>query len=352
MRTGDRSIMGEKCKLSVVVATYNRSETIVKTLEHLAKQTLDPELFEVIVVDDGSPDDTEQVVKSMVGTLPFSLRYIRHENHGPGYTQNRGIENAKYGILVLIADDIFLEPGALQAHLDDHQAHPEPNIAVLGKVLQSPSLSQTVFLKKWDPFKFRLLEGMRELPYYLFWACNISAKKDFLLENGLYDENTGRAGAAAHEDVELGYRLWKKGLRILYNKEAWGYHYHRVTLEGTLRRQYERGINWHEFRAKIDRPDLTVRYHIMNSRTIKDHIETFTKGPNDLIGIDRYPVILIFRQLIRVVVFNYLTVHLCWIPLMKAAERKKWLARFMHTQLYRGVISYHFFKGVVDGYRL
>ena len=342
--------MSNNLMISVVMATYNRAGTIPLTLRHLAEQTLDPSKFEVIVVDDGSPDNTGEVVRNLSGSLPYRLTYLRHENHGPGYTQNRGILISRAPIVSLIADDILLSPRALESFLEVHRKHPEENVAVLGRVLQSPLLGrESLFLRKWDPFKFKQLASLSELPYYYFWACNISCKRDFLLRHELYREQKGRAGAAAHEDVELGYRLWRQGsLRIFYSEEALGHHYHIETLEGAIRRAYQRGLNWKEFRTLVDDPAITVHYHIFSHRVLHDYLATF-KGRNNLMGVDRNPFLLGIRLLLRALVFNRLTTSLFWLPLLNLAEQHPELAWCGHTQIYRGAISYHFFRGVSDG---
>lgn len=79
--------MNGQLVLSVVLATYNRAEILRETLQHLANQELDPASFEVIVIDDGSPDHTRAVVAEWINKAPFSLTYLHHSNHGPGYTQ-------------------------------------------------------------------------------------------------------------------------------------------------------------------------------------------------------------------------------------------------------------------------
>src|SRR5712691_1595080 len=115
--------MSEGLALSVVIATYNRAETIRETLRHLAEQDVDPADFEVIVVDDGSPDHTRVVVAELMPRTPFRLSYLRHDNRGPGYTQNRVLEVAKAPLVLLIADDILLARHAVRAHLETHRAH-------------------------------------------------------------------------------------------------------------------------------------------------------------------------------------------------------------------------------------
>ena len=77
--------------LSVVVATYNREKVLRRTLDHLADQTLPKDRYEVLVVDDGSPDGTEAMVARFAASSPYPLKYLRHQNRGPGYSENRGI---------------------------------------------------------------------------------------------------------------------------------------------------------------------------------------------------------------------------------------------------------------------
>jgi glycosyltransferase involved in cell wall biosynthesis len=338
--------------ISVVIATYKRCEVIPITLRHLARQTLPPSQFEVILVDDGSSDNTEAVARNLMGTMPYRLRYIRHPNHGIGYTQNQGILAAHAPIVALIADDIFYTPEALETIIWAHNQHPEESVAVLGKVAQSSEIAgRSIFLKHWDPFKFRVIEDLTELPYYYFWACNISCKRDFLWENGLFDESMGWAGPAAHEDVELGYRLGLKGLRIIYEKKALAYHHHFETLDGAIKRAYERGLNWKDFRGRVNDPSITVRYHLLNRYTWRDHYLAYITKPNHLMGVDKNPFLLLLLQLVRKTVFNFFTVPNLWLPLLRQAETNPPLGALMHWRFYQGVISYHFHKGATEAYR-
>ena len=315
------------------------------TLQHLASQTLKSSDFEVIVVDDGSTDNTEETVRAIQPDLPYELVYLRHPNRGISYTQNRGIKATHAPIVCLIADDIHLAPHTLQAHLEDHQQNPDLNIAILGKVLQSPKLTQSLFLRVWDPLRFSELENQRELSFQFFFACNISCKKKFLLENGLFSETLVKSGAYAHEDVELGYRLSRKGLQILYNQNALGYHYHVVTLDKAMQTAYQKGLNWLELRRLVNRPELTIRYHVLQPRFLKDYIRAFRQN-NDLMELDSKPVLLAISQLGRVILFNVITVPFLWLPIMKKAETSPFLACCMHRLFYRCVISHHFHKGV------
>jgi glycosyltransferase involved in cell wall biosynthesis len=340
-------------KISVVVSTYNRAEILRMTLQHLADQDLDPESYDVIVVDDGSIDRTREVVEQMIQRTSLRGKYLHHANRGPGYTQNRGIREAQGSNVLLMADDVFLTPSALSAHLDCHAKHPEEEVAVLGRVLQSPLLNQSVFLRTWKAYRLDNLADQQQLPYYMFWACNISFKRDFMLRYGMFREEMGRAGAAGHEDVELGYRLHNHSLRIIHCREALGYHYHVATLQQTIMRSYERGLNWPDFQKLVPEPEIAIRYRVYNLRTLAANFISLV-GPRRkyIVGTDRSFILLSLRYLLRSVIFNRLTTPYFWLPILNYADRNRILAKCMVDNFYRGVVLYHFLKGCQDSQKV
>ncbi len=314
-------------QLSVVIATYNRCEVLKTTLKCLANQSLPTDTFEVIVVDDGSTDNTAREIPEFISGLPYETRFFTHENRGPGYTENRGIRKAKNRIVLLLADDIWATPELLQEHIDTHRRYPANNIAVLGKVLQSPELPDTVIQKNWDPFLFNRFEDMEKVDPIYFYACNISIKKDFLIENGMFVERKG----AAHEDAELGYRLGQKGLEIIYNKRALAYHYHQETLDALVRRAYERGRNF------------DVLMNTVHSAYLYPVYKIFSFGAPVNYLIKTFP-----REMVRRAMFNALSVNLFWLPLLRLAEKNSMAALLARPLAYRGVNGYFLRKGYRD----
>lgn len=334
--------------ISVVLATYHRAETLRRTLRHLAEQDLHASQYEVIVIDDGSPDDTGAVVASMRTEMACALTYLRHDNHGPGYTQNRGIKAARAALVLLLADDIFLSVQALRAHAEHHRAHPAPQVVVMGKILQSPDLDQSVFLRKWDPFRFIEVDDQDTLPICRFGAPNVSAKRDFLLSHGPFLEHRGRAGAAAFEDVELGYRLHSHGMRLLYSKAALGYHHHVSTLDQAVNRWYERGLNYGEFRRHARHPELSVYFHVLNRDTVREYLGVLC-GPNPFRGLEGSIAWHLFRNACRIVTLNGFTTRWVWRPVFDYAERWPLLAALVKPKMYRAYLYYHFLRGVNHG---
>ncbi len=344
-------LVKNKLEISIVITSYNRSEMIPVILKALADQTLPPSAFEVILVDDGSPDSTPETVASLMADQPFELRYLRHENKGIGFSQNRGIQAARAPIVMLMPDDIILQPGALKAHLKEHKIRFNRSTVVLGRVLQSPELAkESVFLQKWDPFKFKHLKNKHELPYYFFWACNVSFKKEFVVRHGLFNEALTPGGADAHEDVELGCRLADHGMRIFYNKEAAGDHYHVMEFEAVAKKYYDKGQKWPRFYHLVNRPEIAVRYHVLCRNTFNDY-RTALGDVRHLFKEDHHPVFLFARHAAHAFVFNGITVPFIWLPLVRKVEKKRLPVKMLNGTVYRGILFHFFFKGAVDKFK-
>ncbi|MCC7126113.1 MAG: glycosyltransferase family 2 protein [Acidobacteria bacterium] len=317
--------MAAELKLSVVIATYRRCEVLRETLTRLAAQSLPAERFEVVVVDDGSPDDTPRMVEALRGTLPFALRFLRHENRGPGYTENVGIRAAAHDLVLLMADDIWAHPRMLEEHLATHARYPAVHVGVLGGVSQSPRLPPTVLHRHWDPFQYQRFHHGEELDGVHFMACNISVKRSFLLKHGLFLERHG----AAHEDIELGYRLRERGLRLVYNANASAEHHHAETLDGICQRAYERGRNFDLLLGTMPASFALPLYKIMDRAA----------GWRACLG-------MLPRELPRAVLFNGLTVPYLWRPLLDAAERHPLARMFASSAAYRGVAGHYLRAGI------
>ncbi len=104
--------------ISVIIPTYNRKRRLEELLDSLAAQTLPPAEFEVIVVDDGSTDDTESVAAR---AYPFRLRYHRQPNAGDAAARNTGADLSAAEWLIFLDDDILIHENFLSALLPDRE---------------------------------------------------------------------------------------------------------------------------------------------------------------------------------------------------------------------------------------
>lgn len=106
-------------EVSVVIPTYNRASLLAEALESVLNQTY--KYFEIIVVDDGSTDSTDAVIKPYIG----SIKYIRQNNQGNGAARNTGIKEAKGEFVAFLdSDDLWL-PDKLEKQIKYLQEHPD-----------------------------------------------------------------------------------------------------------------------------------------------------------------------------------------------------------------------------------
>ncbi len=249
--------------VSIVVPTYNRKETLKQCLNALFRQTYPKPKFEILVIDDGSNDGTERVIKKLMTNAPVALRYFKQDNKGPAAARNLGIKNAQGEKILSIGDDIIASEILVEEHMKWHERYTENNVAVLGFVTWPPEIKVTPFMKyigeEGFQFGFKLINNEEDVPYNFFYTSNISLKRDYLLKNGFFDEDFPYA---AWEDIELAYRLKKKGLKIVYNKKAIAYHDHVVTQNGYCKRMEISGMSAKIFHGKY--PELAnprMQYH-------------------------------------------------------------------------------------------
>jgi|DewCreStandDraft_2_1066082.scaffolds.fasta_scaffold01424_10 glycosyltransferase involved in cell wall biosynthesis len=197
-------------ELSVIVPAYNRARLIGHCLAALSQQTLGKGHYEVLVVDDASTDETPVIVGTFASSAPCRICYLRREERGgPGAARNTGILHAQGWLVVFVDSDVVVTPGFLQEHLRLHQT--EEGIVGRGPVISVPNLNG-------QPPK---RPGLIDLSTNFLDTANASVRKDHLLAAGLFDEGFSFYG---WEDLDLGIRLRRLGLRKRVSPQAIAYH--------------------------------------------------------------------------------------------------------------------------------
>jgi glycosyltransferase involved in cell wall biosynthesis len=194
-------------RLSVVIPTYNRADRCQRMLRTLAEQSLDPTTYEVIVVDNGSVDDTMAVLESLVGEFPFRLRPVRVEiNRGPGPARNVGWREATAEVIAFTDDDCHPDSGWLEAGLATMRANPR-----LG-VLQGRTRADDID-RLWEDRRNHcvIVDG----PGPHFETCNMFYRKQALADGGGFGEDYNWWGGWYAEDTCAGWRSidagWERG---------------------------------------------------------------------------------------------------------------------------------------------
>ena len=210
-------------KASIIIPTYNRVNSIKKVLHVLSYQDYPKDDFEVIVIDDGSTDGTYELLNSSVLRslrLDLNLKVIKHlSNQGSAKSHNDGIKASEGEIVVLLDDDLLPVPSFLKAHVEYHL---KEHCIVLGNRKYIESLSQKWLSRYLSTRGVHKLTNKENIPFKCFWTGNTSFRKEDIMKVGLFDEQF--KGIMGGEDLELGYRLEKYGLKFKYVENAITYH--------------------------------------------------------------------------------------------------------------------------------
>jgi len=232
--------------LSVIICTYNRPESLPETLQSLHRQSLSPDQFEVIVVDNNSEPPTRQVVDEWSKNSPFMLHYVRETSVGLPYAKNAGIRASEADIVVFIDDDEIAHPGWAAGHLrgfnDDQNVS-----AVFGRnwllwdavppgwLLRSRLMGDLAFID-WGNTTHRTT------PSEHMTGGNTSYRKRVFDDLGLFD-----AEFPTSEDTEFEGRLRGAGHVIVYAHDALIFHHvpaERVTEKFFYGRAFRRGRHY------------------------------------------------------------------------------------------------------------
>jgi glycosyltransferase involved in cell wall biosynthesis len=221
--------MSDALRLSVVIPTFNRRQRLSRVLDGLDRQTVSPETFEVVIVDDGSTDDTLAWLGEH-GRRPYAVNVVSQKNGGPSRARNAGVNASRGALILFLDDDVEPTPPLIAEHLKMHDA--EPNVVVMGPMASVPHYSQPWV--KWEQEKLEaqyeaMIRGDYAPTFRQFWTGNASVARDDLLGAGGFDPSLPRA-----EDIDLGRRLHERGLEFRFNPAARGLHHAERSLESWI----------------------------------------------------------------------------------------------------------------------
>ena len=214
-------------KISLVICTYNRSRYLPGSLESINLQTIHKDLFEVVVINNASTDDTAQVVRSyMARNQQINISYFFENNKGLSFARNRGIAEAKSPLIAYVDDDVILTPDYLKELISFFDQNPNAAGAG-GKVIPKyESGSEPVWMSKYlAGFVGNVNHGTeikRFTPEMKYPAgCNMIYKKEILLKAGGFNNDL----KFRSDDKYIFYKVREVSDQIYYLPDAWLYHY-------------------------------------------------------------------------------------------------------------------------------
>jgi glycosyltransferase involved in cell wall biosynthesis len=264
--------------ISVIMPTYNRGALMQRSIESYLKcaENTDAEL---IVIDDGSADDTPDRLRRLARSYP-NLITDRIPNAGPARARNLACSMARGAILLFVGDDVI--PGDrefLKIHLASHQRFSRASQAILGKVSWPNETDFPVnFVMAFvqgdgeQQFAYKRMQAYSIYPWPYFYTSNVSVKRD-ILDDWMREGFDTSFTMAAWEDTEFALRMTERfqaigeDFAILYVPAADVIHFHAFTVESFIRRQISVGMMAAHFLELHPEQDLGLRELISRLRT-------------------------------------------------------------------------------------
>jgi glycosyltransferase involved in cell wall biosynthesis len=229
-------------EVSVVVPTHDRMDTLPEVVAAVEAQAA-PFPFELIVVDDGSADDTAAFLAGRAFRVP--ARVIRQDNRGPAAARNAGVAAARGPLVAFLGDDTVPQEGWLAAHRAAHARRGDPPaLAVFGYTGWHPRLRRTAFLDYINEFGlqfgYAIIDDPEDVPFNFFYTSNLSLPRALLVAEP-FDLGFPYP---AWEDIETSYRLTRRrGMKLVYEPRARAAHDHPTDLARFAARQERAGYS-------------------------------------------------------------------------------------------------------------
>lgn len=217
-------------RVSVVMPTFNRRAQLEAALRALADQRTDGFDLQVVVVSDGSTDDTDSYLRS--DAVPLPVIVVAQENQGVAAARNAGVAAADGDLLLFLDDDVVAERGCVAAHVAAH-AESSTDGVVIGPLLTPDDANFEPWVLWEQKQLYKQYSAMRRGDWAptarQFYTGNASLSRSVFIDSGGFDERYRRA-----EDIELAFRLADRGLRFSFDFAARALHYPQRSFESWL----------------------------------------------------------------------------------------------------------------------
>ena len=229
-------------KVSIIICTYNRYDLLLCHLQALCNQTYNHKLMEIIIADDGSSDQTKNIINTQ---YPFPIKYVYQKDKGYRLSKirNEAIKIASHEIVIISDVDMIPVADYVSNHMRwhhvcdncaviGHRRYVDPKDIILRRIRNNPNYLYNVpdtihkrlnISTDWRIERYKqssMLKNHRE-PWLHLCGGNVSLKKSTFIQVGMFDDDFQSWGG---EDQEFSYRLYKNGIYMIPDLKATGLH--------------------------------------------------------------------------------------------------------------------------------
>lgn len=237
--------------ISIITPAYNRADEIDKLIQSIHRQDFDRLILEHIISDDGSVDNTREVVERWQNKVDFSLHFITQENQGPGAARNHGLEVSKGELILFIDSDCEADPNWVKTIVEEYDKDgfdacggPDGAKEDFTPLQKAIDFSMTSF------FTTGGMRGHSEKMLAKFYPRT----HNMGMTRKLY-EKVGGFGSLRHgQDIELSHRIRKSSARVKFIPDAVVYHRRRTS----IRQFFKQVFNWGVARVNLYNIDQSM----------------------------------------------------------------------------------------------
>jgi glycosyltransferase involved in cell wall biosynthesis len=197
-------------RATIQLCTYNRAALLERVLDACFEQTVAPDAYEVVLVNDGSRDETPAVIERAQARATCRFEVINQPNSGLAKGRNAGIARASGERIIFIDDDVLPLPNFVEEHLRSHERAPKA-------IVRGGAINVESFDDLPPP-----VWSLKDYSGNFFWTTNVSVPLATIRAIGGFNESFSEYG---WEDIDVGLRLRFGGVRAVFNRKALVYHY-------------------------------------------------------------------------------------------------------------------------------
>lgn len=223
--------------VSVIIPSHNRKLLLCRSLDALRQQTYPLDRFEVVVVLDGCNDGTPEMLRRY--STPFKMRYLEQPQQGASAARNLGANQATGDLLIFLDDDIEARPDLIQSHVNAQQGSQfQVVIGYSPTMLAGEKSFFSMELQSWWEAMFDEINQPGHRYHYTdMLSGNFSIPREVFQSLGGFNPDL-----AVHEDYDLGWRLIRADVAMVFSPTALGLHHEQSDLKRALQRKYQEGI--------------------------------------------------------------------------------------------------------------
>lgn len=325
-------------QVSIIIAVYNRGPLLSDLLDHWRKVDEATKYeYELIFSDDESSDNSISILRECTD-LP--IRVLANPHGGAAKARNHAYQYATGEIVIFTGDDIFPTANFINEHYESYLKYGE-NFATLGCIDWREGIQMNHLMKHitdigCEQFGFVGMRPYEIVDFRHFYTSNVSVSRKKLQQlDQLFDTTFKKYG---FEDVELGYRLHKVGVQIIYNPVALGFHDHIYdSVVKFCRRQHSAGEELNTFKRL--HPELSLNEIKFD---IDEFYERYTDYASesklvDFVGDGGRLTIYVMTQFTKV-----------FERLLK--KKNSYKIKKICSKFYSIIFSYYMYLGLAEGY--